>query len=278
MFSVVMWDINRRIFCFLLVLAATLSAAADLGTRVPSARRAPGVDYKAYTSDLPVLAGPKLFVEPGGINNPGSVSIPAYANFEEMLADFKLIRDERDLIADDNSSFSRRNPYLYPMDGCWVRAAHMNHILTENGRPVLPKIFVFGNLSVDSPYSQQGKILWVYHVAPGATLNGEIYLFDPSIEPATPIRLDDWLSRMGVSRISSEIQICNSRTYDTSDSCVLPGSEEQRRFDFEIQSYLSLEWDNLEKLNLNPLVLLGEKPPWLTRQNASPQRLERAVN
>ncbi|MBS0470063.1 MAG: hypothetical protein JSR60_03245 [Proteobacteria bacterium] len=82
-------------------------------------------------------------------------------------------------------------PFLYPDDGCWVRAHEMcRRIVAAGVEPA--KIWLSGGLNVTTPNNPNCKLFWYYHVAPTvqvASSSGseKLYVLDPSMfdEPVT---------------------------------------------------------------------------------------------
>jgi len=56
-------------------------------------------------------------------------------------------------------------PFLYPDDGCWVRAHEMSRLMLASA--VIPsKVWIYGNLRVSTRNSPSCSVSWWYHVAP----------------------------------------------------------------------------------------------------------------
>lgn len=86
-------------------------------------------------------------------------------------------------------------PYQYPEDGCYARAHAMSRIL-EREDVITGKVFVEGNLRVETKNSPKGYVEWWYHVAPVLLVDRdgtpEVDVLDPSIfDHAVPV--NDWL-------------------------------------------------------------------------------------
>ena len=56
-------------------------------------------------------------------------------------------------------------PFGYPEDGCYARAQEMSLILDKKG-VTTGKVFIEGDLRVDTTNSPKGYVEWWYHVAP----------------------------------------------------------------------------------------------------------------
>lgn len=85
-------------------------------------------------------------------------------------------------------------PFGYPEDGCYARAQEMSLILDKKGITT-GKVFIEGDLRVDTTNSPKGYVEWWYHVAPIVFVNKdnklEPYVLDPSLfDKAVP--LTEW--------------------------------------------------------------------------------------
>lgn len=176
----------------------------------------------------------------------------------DMQKAFEWVRDERFLVTEDN--FNRRSSWLYPPDGCFVRAELAGQRLVQKKYPNPSKIFVFGNLSVDTENVPDGSVSWWFHVVVGYKKNGVVYVFDPAIEPKRPLTLDEWSSYMGTE--TKEFAVCDMGTYAPSDKCHNPSKMTFEKAKDAQQRFLSYEWENLESLGRDPVQELGENPPW----------------
>ncbi len=78
---------------------------------------------------------------------------------------FLFVRDHREL-TDGEHSVARRIPWLYPYEGCWIRATIANFWAVREKFTRPAKLFMFGNLEAKTPNSTSGKVTWWYHVAP----------------------------------------------------------------------------------------------------------------
>lgn len=177
----------------------------------------------------------------------------------DMQQVFNWIRDERFIKTENN--FNRRSTWLYPYDGCFARAEVTGQRLQQKSYPKPSKIFVFGNLSVDSVNASGGSVSWWFHVVVGYKKDGVAYVFDPSIEPNYPLTLDDWSKRMGPDY--KQFSVCEAGTYGPDDSCDKPMPMNFANAEQKQSGYLSSEWRNLINLGRNPELELGDNPPWL---------------
>lgn len=187
--------------------------------------------------------------------------IPDVGSYSDMENQFKHVRDLR-LVEDTRKNSMRRLTWLYPDDGCFARAEMATYILEENHFTNPKKIFVFGNLRAATKNAPGGFVEWWYHVAVIYRIDKTAYVFDPAINPARPVTLDEWNTAVGGS---SRLQyaICDYRTYDPHQDCTKPQSLSKDAALSEQRAFLYPEWERLLQLKRNPEKELGDFPPWL---------------
>lgn len=87
-------------------------------------------------------------------------------------------------------------PFNYPDDGCYARAHYMSRFLEDRG-VISDKVFIEGQLRVNTPNHPQGFVEWRYHVAPVVKVrrgNQDVLMvFDPSIFPR-PVPVEEWVA------------------------------------------------------------------------------------
>lgn len=189
--------------------------------------------------------------------------IPEYKSESEVNEAFTRIRDLRFLEGSRDKDFLRRISWLYPRDGCWVRAEVAVRTLEQEWKYPRPgKLFVFGNLQVKNPYLRRGAIRWWYHTAPAVRVGQEIFLLDPSLNLHAPSRLDDWLSYMSPHVSALQVAVCHPHSTVPRQACE-PKKEAAEKHVFDTQKwYLDKEWQNLIWLRRDPKKELGDSPPW----------------
>lgn len=84
-------------------------------------------------------------------------------------------------------------PFSYPEDGCYARAQEMSLLLEQYG-VVTGKVFIEGDLRVETNNSAKGFVEWWYHVAPIVLVDTgekvEQYVLDPSLfDRAVPLEV-----------------------------------------------------------------------------------------
>jgi len=184
------------------------------------------------------------------------------SSYDELILIFKTIRDARFLHAKNNTQFERRISWLYPDDGCFARAA-MAGIKLETEHLIRPsKLYSFGELTVNTPYSPNGYVGWWYHVAPVVKYMGVPYVLDPAINANAPMTAGEWFATMGVT---DEIEgtACNSYSYGPFDKCIKATDQSGKKAQKDQIKYLDLEWQRVSHLGFDPILILGANPPWL---------------
>ncbi len=161
----------------------------------------------------------------------------------------------------------RRSSWLYPDDGCFARASLAILNLSKWNVAVPKKVFVFGDLRVETKNSPSGFVTWWYHVAPLVEVNGEKFVLDPAIEPSRPLPLGDWLARQSANPDALEVAVCGSGSYTPYDECFKETDGEETSALSEQGYYLDAEWERLQRLGRNPVEELGDLPPWLKPTN-----------
>lgn len=236
-----------------------------------SAHRDPGTSYEAYKTKAWLMSQGRQPQQDS--RTPVDVAIAydkavlpeatKWNSQAEMLERFRKLRDIRFLVDSSKPDFLRRSTWLYPDDGCFARAALAVRNLFKWTNPAPSKVFVFGNLNVQTSNSPYGSVTWWYHVAPLVQVDGEKYVLDPAIEPRQPLKLNDWLARMSQSPGQLEVAVCGSGSYTPYDPCARDTDGKEEMAETDQQYFLGAEWERLESLNRKPEEELGDNPPWL---------------
>ncbi len=234
-----------------------------------SAHRHPAISYKSYLYDaaLAVDTASEIFTTPvdesrrfEGATLPAATAWPS---LEYMQQRFQEMRDQRFIQHSSKPNFLRRISWLYPDDGCFARAQLANRNLLNASAPAPSKVYVFGDLSVQTVNSPYGSVTWWYHVAPVVEVNGQKYVLDPSIEPRNPLTLQVWLAKMNPNPGTLSVAICGSGSYHPYDKCDREVNGQDKQSEMEQGWFLDPEWDRLVDLNRDPERELGNFPPWL---------------
>jgi len=177
---------------------------------------------------------------------------------------FNKIRDERFLEPSTTPDFKRRNTWLLPHDGCWIRAALVNHLAKAWNRDQANKLFIFGELRVQTENAEEGEVSWWYHVAPVvADTNGKPWVLDPAINPRNSLEVKDWIKTMVPDLAEARYALCGPGAYGPASICENSEAIGSDRPLNDIEYYLEREWDNLNQLLRKPELELGEFPPWI---------------
>ncbi len=125
------------------------------------------------------------------------------------------------------------------------------------------KIFVFGDLTLQTSNSPKGFVSWWFHVAPIIRDNeSNLWVLDPAVHPDAPISLDIWLGQLSSDTNSLKVSICTSFAYGAESSCkhatVLDNSVALKNQMY----FLYWEWYRQVELHRDPFKVLGDFPPW----------------
>ena len=88
-------------------------------------------------------------------------------------------------------------PFCYPEDGCYARAHEMTRLMEKKGI-ISGKIFLEGDLKVETKNTPKGYVEWWFHVVPlVAVKKGDkivLSVIDPSIA-SSPLTIEDWVAK-----------------------------------------------------------------------------------
>ncbi|MCC6138825.1 MAG: hypothetical protein IT287_09340 [Bdellovibrionaceae bacterium] len=186
--------------------------------------------------------------------------IPKWTDEQQLQKSFEYVRDIAFMQDFTYDIEWRRSTWLYPDDGCYARAALAADHLVQTSLSTA-KIFVFGDLEVETQNASSGYVQWWFHVAPIVYVGKDLFVLDPALNPKSALPVKEWLGKMGnIDHMT--VSICTSTAYEPYSPCkVLSDSSTPAKKD---QSYfLDDEWERLLHLGRHPLDELGSKPPWL---------------
>lgn len=184
------------------------------------------------------------------------------ANELELNLYFKYIRDTQ-FFNIQTDPFPRRISWLYPDDGCYVRAEIAYRLAEQKNYQIPSKVFVFGNLRVETKNAQSGVVRWWYHVAPAFRVQNDVYILDPSINPEAPLKISEWDEKMKASpHQANKYSICTAQTMYPNDKCSRRTAYGYKSVESSQHSFLKLEWKRLVQLNRDPNEELNQNPPW----------------
>ena len=128
----------------------------------------------------------------------GKKTQPQKSTVEDINGDqieISLITKQKAIDLFNEMASQKHIPFSYPQDGCYARAHEMSRLLAKQGI-ITTKVFIEGDLRVDTKNSPSGYVEWWYHVAPIVKVQDgskeELYVFDPSIFDR-PVPLREWV-------------------------------------------------------------------------------------
>ena len=190
-------------------------------------------------------------------------AIPEWPKSREELERALLgVRDERPYTHRRDRDFARRAPWLYLFDGCFVRASHISRSIASQGEMAPGRIFIFGKFKMKTQYSRRTWAYWWYHVAPAYRFQGKTYVLDPSVEPRSPMLLDDWVKKLATRGADTRISLCDSLAYLPFHVCQGGRPNQERSFEYHMNKFLDLEWREVKASGAAPERVLGDEPPW----------------
>ena len=111
-------------------------------------------------------------------------------------------------------------PFLYAQTGCWARAHRMCELLADAGL-VAAKLWVFGDLRVDTPNVPACQMTWAWHTAAFLrvkTTSGEdIRVIDPSMFPDRSASREEWIGAQNDS--AAELLYSDRSVYKLTNIC-----------------------------------------------------------
>ena len=167
-----------------------------------------------------------------------------------------------------DKEYPRRLSWLYPQDGCYLRAEVLKNKLIEFNYAEAKKLYVFGDLVADTNNTETGKVAWWFHVVVVVTVGEQVYVFDPAIDPSHVLILDDWISKLGADVDNLKFSLCDANTFGPFNSCDQPSRMPEFVLTFLNGIFLDLEWMNLNKLGREADDELQEHPPWRKQVHA----------
>lgn len=185
-----------------------------------------------------------------------------FDSYDELNYAFKTIRNARYLQDPQFSNLKRRSSWMYPDDGCWIRAELMAYNSEHLLKLKLNKVFIFGTLRTKTAFHPNKTVRWWYHVALIAKVNNQPYIIDPSIENKRPLTLEEWMIRQNSDLNAPRLSICKAHTYNESSSCRSPEPRPFKAVKKSLSRYLKYERSRLEQMGFNSHALLGKNPPW----------------
>ncbi len=251
-----------------LVLPADPAAAkADIARN--SAKRDPNRSWREYAeagqklsagTSLRAAAAASVYDSRTSVWSANTSNLPVWTD-AQIWSLFRAARDNRHM--SDSGGFRRRPTWMYPDDGCWIRAELAAIAAVEAGLPKPHKLFSFGSLTVSTPNSPSGSVSWWYHVVPVVKrTDGAVFVLDPAIDPTRPLGWGTWLLRQVTNLNNVEVTFADSGAYGPFDPVTGSTPPSKPTVISNMQGYMSPEWSRQVALGRDPVVQLGYFPPW----------------
>jgi len=165
------------------------------------------------------------------------------------------VRHARIYTNPNTGNYKRKAPWLYPIDGCYAKAAHISAQASARGLPRPGKIFAFGRLSYSTPYAPRGKVWWSYHVAAAYHVGSTIFVLDPTVNGRAALTVEQWLNAISANPSKVRVKLCDANAYSPSSRC--RGSNGNGAYLGHIRYVLKREYNNLRNLGIAPSSVLA---------------------
>jgi hypothetical protein len=143
------------------------------------------------------------------------------------------------------------NPFKYPDDGCWARAQRMCENIEGGGfRLNVAKVWIYGQLTAETPDHPACRVTWDWHVAPIISVgSGRYRVIDPTLEPGRPLMYDEWRGRIaGIQHV----RFTESWVYKMAQPDELRGEIVRSESDDQIEIYRLMLIDRIGRLKKLP--------------------------
>lgn len=181
---------------------------------------------------------------------------------ERLTEIFNYIRDSKFISNQAGPLPERRLSWLYPDDGCYIRAELAVQFTVKQQMPETAKLFGFGDLAVKSSNHPDGIVRWWYHVVPVYRVGTQAYVVDPSIDYRKPMLAEEWKKAMEAEYPAEKFSVCKAHTIGPDDSCTNPYGQSIDNLIREQTDFLNEEWYRVITLGRDPQSELGNNPPW----------------
>jgi hypothetical protein len=204
-------------------------------------------------------------------------TLPAWTRADLDRA-FSRVRDTRAFSSDvavngEPENFPRRLPWLFPSNGCEVRAIFAEQLVAKPAEGWAPlaspkRIFLFPPkgklLQFATSLEDAGFVEWKVHVANIVAVDGAPFILDPAVEPRHALPLDEWAGRTFDDIHALGAALCSPNSYRPDDDPCNPASPAARdEATASMRMTLRMEWATLKLRGLDTFKLLGDAPPWL---------------
>jgi hypothetical protein len=239
------------------------------GTTASTAKAsASAVAKAAAASTCQGVPGPCVISAPRIAWNQADFSKVPFLSDALIQTQFRHSRDIRNMKASNNASFIRRISWLYPDDGCMARAELVADLARQQTNLKPYKLFVLNygaKWEVATPNAPGGVVTtWWYHVAPiyKSLSTGKVMVFDAALEPSQPLEYSVWLDRFTKSKDTVGVVVADGNAYDPLSPVTGGQARTTTAKTIEQNTFLAAEWDRQIYLRRDPVVVLGEYPPW----------------
>lgn len=208
---------------------------------------------RAYLKSLEILESSEIDPFPEQVN---------IQNFYKHIREDTIIETS----SDRHEGMKRRIPWLYPGEGCEYRAEMVNRELEKISGKKMQKVFVLDPMKFPTRWSQNGFVIWFYHVAPIAEIDGQMMIFDVAVSPEEPMTLKDWVRQMSyfMTRVERlQVAVCDSNSFNPKTQCRNGQGVNQEVLNSLEKEYLLEEWKNIGYLGFDPQAVLTEEYPLL---------------
>ena len=176
--------------------------------------------------------------------------LPALISFAEK------VRVLRKYTNPNPGNFRRRAPWLFPVDGCYAKAAHISAVASSMGHSRPGKVFAFGNLQYSTPFARNGRITyWSYHMAASYRIGSVVYVIDPTITSKKVMPLVEWVKLISKEPQGVRVKLCDANSYSPYSKCL--GGRGNGAYLGHMRGVLQQEWSHLIKLGYSPDAMLG---------------------
>ena len=208
--------ISRNCILGAIVVLAAMTNATQANSQCFGDWKDGNGQWAKYLDECPLPAGGE---DPGTVEENAVfmdeldfADIPVWTD-EEIAEQFAITRDQRYLYLDGDVQCgeARRISWLYTRYGCEDRAAQVIDLVSKAGfesrkpykmwafkmrhRPLI--VYTENSCMLDYYNVPMPTVNWSWHVAPVVkNPDGELFVFDASIEPCRPLQWEEWLSTM----------------------------------------------------------------------------------
>jgi Glutaminase len=251
------------------VLCSFLGLSANATLPIISAARKADQNWYEALSQQPNFNKKLLFSNHGMQNfTEGKLSpqsIGGVPEWKKSLAELNALsfaaHEIRKYNNPNGQPYMRKAPWLYPLDGCFAKAAHISAIAISRGEIAPGKVFAYGKLRLRSKYVKEGEVRWSYHVVAAYHIGETVYVIDPVVGEnddgtySPVLTVSDWVKKLSAAPTDVKVTYCDKNAYDPNSPCI--GGQPNGAYLGHVSFYLNEEYQNLISIGLNPDQLLA---------------------